>query len=53
MKVLRAELGGDLAQTKGTLELIRAGVFTGTMPEMTLLAHLLRAAGVEAEAERP
>ncbi|MEV5191157.1 MULTISPECIES: hypothetical protein [Streptomyces] len=53
MKVLRAELGGDLARTKRTLEQIRAGMFAGTMPEMTLLAHRLRAAGVEAEVECP
>lgn len=53
MKVLRAELGGDLAQAKGTLQQIRAGVFAGTMPEMTLLVHRLRDAGVEAEAEFP
>ncbi|MFC9249498.1 hypothetical protein ACFT7S_37265 [Streptomyces sp. NPDC057136] len=53
MKVLRAELGGDLAQAKGILQQIRAGMFAGTMPEMTLLVHRLRAAGVKAEAERP
>ncbi|WP_317620364.1 hypothetical protein [Streptomyces sp. CBMA156] len=53
MKVLRAELGGDLAQAKEALQQIRAGAFAGTMPEMTLLAHRLRAAGVEATAERP
>lgn len=53
MKVLRAELGGDLARTKRTLQEIRAGMFAGTMPEMTLLAHRLRAAGVEAEVECP
>ncbi|WP_329204429.1 hypothetical protein OG257_02790 [Streptomyces sp. NBC_00683] len=51
MKVLRAEVGGDLARTKRTLQQIRAGTFAGTMPEMTLLALRLRAAGVEAEAE--
>ncbi|MET9593104.1 hypothetical protein ABZY45_19480 [Streptomyces sp. NPDC006516] len=49
MKVLRAELAGDLAQTKRTLQQIRAGMFAGTMPEMTLLVDRLRAAGVEAE----
>ncbi|MFE9491231.1 hypothetical protein ACFYNF_33090 [Streptomyces sp. NPDC006641] len=53
MKVLRAELGGDLAQTKRTLQQIRAGMFAGTMPEMALLVHRLRAVGVEAEAECP
>ncbi|MFD9288984.1 hypothetical protein ACFWBV_11860 [Streptomyces sp. NPDC060030] len=53
MKVLRAELGGDLARTKRTLQQIRAGMFAGTMPETTLLAHRLRAAGVEAEVECP
>ncbi|MDX3053669.1 hypothetical protein PV394_00685 [Streptomyces sp. NE06-03E] len=53
MKVLRAELGGDVARTKRTLQQIRAGMFAGTMPEMTLLAHRLRAAGVEAEVECP
>ncbi|MET8171202.1 hypothetical protein [Streptomyces clavifer] len=53
MKVLRAELGGDLARTKRTLEQIRAGMFAGTMPEMALFAHRLRAAGVEAEVECP
>ncbi len=53
MKVLRAELGGDLAQTKRTLQQIRVGMFVGTMPEVALLALRLRAAGVEAEAECP
>ncbi|MFJ3703100.1 MULTISPECIES: hypothetical protein [Streptomyces] len=53
MKVLRAELGGDPARTKRTLQQIRAGLFAGTMPETTLLAHRLRAAGVEAEVECP
>lgn len=53
MKVLRAELGGDVARTKRTLQQIRTGMFAGTMPEMTLLAHRLRAAGVEAEVECP
>ncbi|MEU9616042.1 hypothetical protein AB0D56_31460 [Streptomyces sp. NPDC048209] len=53
MKVLRAELGGDLARTKRTFQQIRAGMFAGTMPEMTLLVDRLRAAGVEAEVECP
>nr|BFD96204.1 hypothetical protein KitaXyl93_75640 [Kitasatospora sp. Xyl93] len=53
MKVLRAELGGDLAQAKGAFQQIRAGAFAGTMPEMVLFVHRLRAAGVEAKAERP
>lgn len=53
MKVLRAELSGDPGRTKRTLQQIRAGLFAGTMPEMTLLAHRLRAVGVEAEAECP
>ncbi|MBL1291608.1 hypothetical protein ACFTXO_02660 [Streptomyces sp. NPDC057067] len=53
MKVLRAELGEDLARTKRTLQQIRAGMFAGTMPEMALFAHRLRAAGVEAEVECP
>ncbi|WP_407986401.1 hypothetical protein [Kitasatospora sp. CMC57] len=52
MKVLRAELGGELAEAKAALQQIRAGVFAGTMPEMTLLVHRLRTAGVKAAAER-
>ncbi|MBD2835195.1 hypothetical protein ID871_32310 [Streptomyces pratensis] len=51
MKVLRAEFAGDLAQTKRTFQQIRAGMFAGTMPEMTLLVDRLRASGVEAEVE--
>ncbi|MFJ8433962.1 hypothetical protein ACIQ9P_21940 [Kitasatospora sp. NPDC094019] len=53
MKVLRAELGADPTQAKEALQRIRAGTFTGTMPEMALLAHRLRAAGIEATADRP
>ncbi|MET9398978.1 hypothetical protein [Kitasatospora sp. NPDC002965] len=53
MKVLRAEFGGELARARRTLQQIRAGLFAGTMPEMTLLVHRLRAAGVEAVAARP
>ncbi|MFE4830958.1 hypothetical protein [Streptomyces sp. NPDC056672] len=52
MKVLRAEFGGGLADAKRMLQQIRDGVFVGTMPETALLVERLRAAGVEAEAER-
>ncbi|WP_220500169.1 hypothetical protein [Thermomonospora cellulosilytica] len=51
--MLRAELGGDLSRAKETLRRIRTGTLTGTLPEMELLASRLRAAGIEATAERP
>ncbi|MGW6745618.1 hypothetical protein ACWGDX_33595 [Streptomyces sp. NPDC055025] len=52
MKVLRAEFGGGPAHAKRLLQRIRDGVLVGTMPETALLVERLRAAGVEAEAER-
>jgi hypothetical protein len=52
MKVLRAELGEDLQHTKEMLRRVRAGGHTGTLAEVELLARRLRAAGIQAKAER-
>ncbi|MFI7320400.1 hypothetical protein [Streptomyces venezuelae] len=53
MRVLRAELGVDLAAAKALLRRVLTGDCTGTLPEMELLARKLRAAGVTAVATRP
>ncbi|MEU6764032.1 hypothetical protein ABZ916_16090 [Streptomyces sp. NPDC046853] len=53
MRVLRAELGTDLAGAKSVLGSVLEGGYSGTLPEMELLARKLRAAGITAEATRP
>ncbi|GAA4076394.1 hypothetical protein [Actinomadura miaoliensis] len=53
MKVLRTELGLDLPQTKEILGRVMAGSFTGTLPEMELLAVRLREVGIHTAARRP
>ncbi|MFJ3876802.1 hypothetical protein ACIPW5_05020 [Streptomyces sp. NPDC090077] len=53
MRVLRAELGIGLDEVRTVLGGIRAGSHSGTLPEMELLARRLRAAGIDAVAERP
>ncbi|NBE53130.1 hypothetical protein [Streptomyces boluensis] len=52
MRVLRAELGIGLDGVKAVLERVLTGRYSGTLPEMELLARKLRAAGVEASASR-
>ncbi|MDX2766363.1 hypothetical protein ACSCB1_21870 [Streptomyces europaeiscabiei] len=53
MRVLRAELGLGLTEAKAELRRVLAGEFSGTLPEMELLARSLRVAGVSAVATRP
>ncbi|MEV8314872.1 hypothetical protein AB0Q95_11920 [Streptomyces sp. NPDC059900] len=53
MRVLRAELGVDLVHAKAVLGRVLDGDYSGTLPEMELLARKLRAAGIAAEATRP
>ncbi|MEU7648128.1 hypothetical protein [Streptomyces huasconensis] len=53
MRVLRAELKLDLAEAKTALGRVLAGEFSGTLPEMELLARKLREAGIPAVAARP
>ncbi len=53
MRVIRVELGLDLIQAKAMAQRVRAGTQTGTLTEMTVLAHRLRQAGVQATTERP
>ncbi|WP_327071331.1 hypothetical protein [Kitasatospora sp. NBC_01302] len=53
MKVLRAELGGDLAHAKATLHRIRTGTYVGTLAEMALLAMRLQDAGIAPLITRP
>ncbi|MEU8892635.1 hypothetical protein [Streptomyces sp. NPDC048442] len=50
MQILRAELGLDLTAAKAALHRIRLGEYTGTLPEMELLARQLRASGIDAVA---
>jgi hypothetical protein len=52
MRTLRAELGIGLVDAKAALGLILAGDYSGTLPEMELLARRLRASGVDAVASR-
>ncbi|MFF7636665.1 hypothetical protein ACFZB9_26470 [Kitasatospora sp. NPDC008050] len=52
MKVIRAGSDLDLSQARGALQALRSGQYTGTMPEIELLARRLRAAGVAARAVR-
>ncbi|MGH4035279.1 hypothetical protein ACQB60_40935 [Actinomycetota bacterium Odt1-20B] len=53
MRVLRAELGIDLTEAETELGRVLAGEFSGTLPEMALIASKLRAAGISAAAARP
>lgn len=50
MRVLRTQLGIDVATAKRVLHRVPAGDHSGTLPEMELLARKLRAAGVDAVA---
>lgn len=52
MRVLRAELGVDLTDAGAVLARVLAGDYSGTLPEVELLARKLRAAGVEAVSAR-
>ncbi|MFF4393084.1 hypothetical protein ACFY0G_41185 [Streptomyces sp. NPDC001552] len=52
MRVLRAELGIGLDGVRAVLEQILTGHYSGTLPEVELLARKLRAAGIEAAASR-
>ncbi|MFJ1701762.1 hypothetical protein ACIOHC_43630 [Streptomyces sp. NPDC088252] len=53
MRVLRAELGIDLADVRSMLNEVTAGGYSGTMPEMEFLARKLQASGIGAVAVRP
>ncbi|MFI9046143.1 hypothetical protein [Streptomyces sp. NPDC053427] len=50
MRVLRAELGLDLAGVRSVLNKVVTGAYSGTMPEMEFLARKLRASGIDAVA---
>ncbi|MFD6495180.1 hypothetical protein ACFV99_05380 [Streptomyces sp. NPDC059944] len=52
MRVVRAELGLGLDGIRAVLEQVLTGEYSGTLPEMELLARKLRAAGIEAAASR-
>lgn len=52
MRVLRAELGIGLDGVRAVLEQVLTGQYSGTLPEVELLARKLRAAGIEAAASR-
>ncbi|MCX5611595.1 hypothetical protein OHB39_29165 [Streptomyces sp. NBC_00047] len=52
MRVLRAELGIGLDGVKAVLEQVLSGQYSGTLPEMELLARKLRASGIDAVASR-
>ncbi|MFI1768373.1 hypothetical protein ACH41H_40900 [Streptomyces sp. NPDC020800] len=52
MRILRTELGIDLVDAKAVLRRVLSGEYTGTLPEMELLARKLRASGVAAVAAR-
>ncbi|MGW0189276.1 hypothetical protein ACWDV7_26410 [Streptomyces sp. NPDC003362] len=52
MRVLRAELGIDLVEAKAVLRRVLSGDYSGTLPEMELLARKLRASGIPAVAAR-
>lgn len=52
MRVLRAELGIGLDGVQAVLEQVLTGQYSGTLPEMELLARKLRASGIEAAASR-
>ncbi|WP_433887401.1 hypothetical protein [Streptomyces sp. CA-111067] len=50
MRVLRGELGLDLASARSVLDEIVTGAYSGTLPEMELLAAKLRKSGIDAVA---
>ncbi|MFD3531874.1 hypothetical protein [Streptomyces sp. NPDC058664] len=52
MRVLRTELGLGLDGVKAVLDQVPTGRYSGTLPEMELLARTLRASGIEASASR-
>ncbi|MET7746259.1 hypothetical protein [Streptomyces sp. NPDC005385] len=52
MRVLRAELGISLDGVRAVLEQVLTRQYSGTLPEMELLARKLRASGIEAAASR-
>ncbi|MEU7068123.1 hypothetical protein [Streptomyces sp. NPDC046161] len=52
MRVLRAELGIGLDGVRAVLDQVLTGQYSGTLPEMELLARKLRASGIEAAASR-
>ncbi|MGV9341238.1 hypothetical protein [Streptomyces sp. NPDC003688] len=52
MRVLRAELGIGLDGVRAVLEQVLTRQYSGTLPEMELLARKLRASGIEAAASR-
>jgi tRNA G26 N,N-dimethylase Trm1 len=52
MRVLRAELGIDLVNAKAVSRRVLSGDYSGTLPEMELLARQLRASGIAAIATR-
>ncbi|KOX28611.1 MULTISPECIES: hypothetical protein [unclassified Streptomyces] len=52
MRVLRAELGIGLNGVRAVLEQVLTGQYSGTLPEMGLLARKLRASGIEATVSR-
>ncbi|WEH16840.1 hypothetical protein [Streptomyces sp. VNUA24] len=52
MRVLRAELGIDLIDAKAVLRRVLSGGYSGTLPELELLAQKLQAAGIAAAATR-
>ncbi|MFF8833254.1 hypothetical protein [Streptomyces sp. NPDC015131] len=53
MRVVRAELGVDLAGAKAVARRVLNGGYSGTYPEVELLARALRACGINASAVRP
>lgn len=53
MRVLRAELGIDLASAKAVARRVVNGDYSGTLPEMECLARKLRESGITAVAMRP
>ncbi|MCX5000364.1 hypothetical protein [Streptomyces longwoodensis] len=52
MRVLRAELGIGLDGVRAVVDQVLTGQYSGTLPEMELLARKLRASGIEAAASR-
>ncbi|MFJ5834627.1 hypothetical protein [Streptomyces sp. NPDC093089] len=52
MRVLRAELCIGLDDVRAVLEQVLTGRYSGTLPEVELLARKLRASGIEAAASR-
>lgn len=50
MRVLRAQLGTDLANIAALTHRVLAGTYTGTLPDVEHLARTLRMAGIAAVA---